>query len=167
MYKLIVAAIVVAAVGGAQVATAETGPVVASATGAGHLHVQAGTVFRTFSVSAREYADGTDKGQAQINRHPAGLARHIHIEIDCVRVIGSTAIMSGFVKNIDKEGATITPEGTPVWFAVRDNGEGPEAPPNQLSFAIFTIGEPGPTCEEVADVTFAFTVENGNIQVRS
>lgn len=54
-----------------------------------------------------------------------------------------------------------------MFFAVRDNGEGPASPPDQMSFLLFT-GEPtGPSCEEIFDLEFVWTVEDDNIQVRS
>jgi hypothetical protein len=126
-------------------AGAETGPVVASATGAGQVHVGPGGEFlRTFSVTAREYADGTDKGQGQIQNR-FGPFGPIHINDPTLGI----------------------PEDSKVFFAVQDNGEGPASPPDMLSFVLFT-GEPtGPTCEEILDLAFAFAVEDGNIQVRS
>jgi hypothetical protein len=156
----------VAALGAATSAAGETGPVLASATGAGQVHVGPGGEFlRTFSVTAREYADGTDRGEAQIQNR-FGPFGPIHIEIDCLKVVGNSAYMSGFVKNITDPTLGIT-EDSKVFFAVQDNGEGPESPPDMLSFVLFT-GEPtGPTCEEILDLGFVFAVEDGNIQVRN
>lgn len=159
-------AMAAAALGAAANAGAETGRVVASATGAGQVQVGPGGEFlRTFSVSAREYADGTDQGEAQVENR-FGPFGPIHIEIDCLKVVGNSAYMSGFVKNITDPTLGI-PEGSKVFFAVQDNGEGPESPPDMLSFVLFT-GEPtGPTCEEILDLGFVFAVEDGNIQVRN
>jgi hypothetical protein len=164
--KLIVVAAALAAVVGAPPSgNAEDGRVVASATGSGHVHVgPGGAFFRTFSVSAREYADGTDKGEAQVQNR-LGPFGPIHIEIDCLRVIANTAFMSGFVKNINEPSGLI-PEGSKAFFAVQDNGEGGDSPPDLLSFTFFTGTEEGPTCEEILDLGFAFVVEDGNIQVR-
>jgi hypothetical protein len=154
------------ALGSAPSAAADTGPVVASATGAGHVHVgPGGEFFRTFSVSAREYADGSDKGQAQVQNR-LGPFGPIHIEIDCLRVIANTAFMSGSVKNIGDPTLGIF-EGSKVFFAVQDNGEGPDSPPDLMSFTFFTGETTGPTCEEIFDIAFVFAVEDGNIQVRS
>ena len=168
--KLAITAAVVAVAGaplfGAGAAVAEPGPVVASATGAGQVHVGPGGEFlRTFSVSAREYADGTDKGQAEVQNR-LGPFGPIHIEIDCLKVVGNTAYMSGFVKNITDPTLGI-PEGSKTYFAVQDNGEGAESPPDLLSFVFFTGEQTGPTCEEILDTAFVFAVEDGNIQVRN
>jgi hypothetical protein len=159
-------AIAAGALGASANAAAETGRVVASATGAGQVHVGPGGDFlRTFSVSAREYADGTDKGEAQVQNR-IGPFGPIHIEIDCLKVVGNSAYMSGFVKNINDPTLGI-PEDSKVFFAVQDNGEGAASPPDMLSFVLFT-GEPtGPTCEEILDLAFVFAVEDGNIQVRN
>jgi hypothetical protein len=150
----------------ATTAGAATGPVAASATGAGQVHVgPEGEFLRTFSVSAREYADGTDKGQAQIQNR-FGPFGPIHIEVDCLKVVGNTAFMSGFVKNITDPTLGI-PEGSKTYFAVQDNGEGADSPPDLLSFVFFTGEQTGPTCEEILDTAFVFAVEDGNIQVRN
>lgn len=169
MHRLTIGAAVLVAAAGAlysQSAGAETGRVVASARGAGQVHVgPAGDFLRTFSVTAREYADGTDAGEAEVQNR-FGPFGPIHIEIDCLKVIANVAFMSGSVKHINDPTLGIA-EGSKVFFAVQDNGEGPASPPDMLSFVLFT-GEPtGPTCEEILDLAFVFAVEHGNIQVQS
>ncbi len=157
---------VAAALVAARSANAESGPVVASATGAGQVHVgPGGESFRTFSVSAREYADGTAKGEAQVQNR-FGPFGPIHIEIDCLRVIGNSAFMSGSVKNIGDPTLGIA-EDSKVFFAVQDNGEGLASPPDMMSFVLFTGTTTGPSCDEILDTAFVFAVEDGNIQVRS
>lgn len=54
----------------AQSAPAAPNPVTGSATGSGHMVRPDGT-FRSFSFSARKYADGSVDGQLQLNSNPA------------------------------------------------------------------------------------------------
>jgi hypothetical protein len=147
-------------------AAAGTGPVVASATGAGQVHVgPSGEFLRTFSFTAREYADGADSGQAQVQNR-FGPFGPIHIEIDCLRVVANIAFMSGSVTHVGDPTLGIF-EGSKAFFAVQDNGDGPTGPPDLMSFALFTGETTGPTCEEISDIAFVFAVEDGNIQVRA
>ena len=79
MRKLALLVLVVGvAVVGSQAVSAQPGKgkVVASATGAGHVTQNA--KLRTFSFTAREYADGTVKGQAQLrNRGDTNTPIHV------------------------------------------------------------------------------------------
>jgi hypothetical protein len=109
--------------------------------------------------------DGTDKGEAQLENR-FGPFGPIHIEIDCLKVVANTAFMSGTVTHVGDPTLGIF-EGSKAFFAVQDNGEGPDSPPDRLSFALFTGETTGPSCEEILDLAFVFTVEDGNIQVRS
>jgi hypothetical protein len=90
---LVLALLALAAVA-AQTAPAAPNPVVKSATDAGHMVRPDGT-FRSFSFSARKYADGSVNGQLQLNRR--GFDVFVHIRIDCLRVVGNTAHMSGHI----------------------------------------------------------------------
>src|SRR5688572_27274487 len=65
--------------------------VVASATGSGHM-IRSG-FNRTFSFSAVKRADGTVTGQIQLNSR--SLAVVVHIRVDCLRIEGNKAHMSG------------------------------------------------------------------------
>lgn len=98
---------------------APRGPVVGAATGSGHMVRPDGT-FRSFSFSARRYADGSVKGQLQLNSRSFDV--HVHIAIDCLRIEGSTAHMSGRITHTsDPEQAEI---GELNRVIVVDNGEG-------------------------------------------
>ena len=60
----------------AQPAPAAPSPVVGSATGSGHMVRPDGT-FRSFSFSARKYADGSVNGQLQLNSRSFDVFVHI------------------------------------------------------------------------------------------
>ena len=81
-------AVVVAAVF-VNAAPGESNRVVASATGSSHM-VRNG-FYRTFSFSARTYSDGTSKGELQL--HSPEFDVVVHLEIDCLRVVGNRAHM--------------------------------------------------------------------------
>ncbi len=132
-----------------------------SATGSGHFTLAGG--LRTFAFSAIKHEDGTVSGNAQLNNRATNIKTHV--EVDCLRVEGNRAVIGGVVtKSTDT-----SREGTRVIFAVIDNGEGNDDPPDQISFlGLLPDGTPADLC-----LTFDFslfpmaTVERGNVQVRS
>ena len=82
--------------GGAFLAPAAPGgsnEVVASATGSGHM-VRNG-FYRTFSFTAQKHVDGTSQGQLQLRSPEFGVV--VHLAIDCLRVVGNRAHMSGVI----------------------------------------------------------------------
>lgn len=133
-------------------ATAANGP---KASGHGNLTVA--DELRTFSFTAVTHQDGSVTGQAQLNNR-AQDAR-IHLEIDCLLVIGNRAVMSGVVTNTNDpvfEGLTGT-------FRVTDNGEGANDPPDTISLVFF--GFPPQFCRTNVPLP-EMPIEGGNIQVK-
>jgi len=130
-----------------------------SATGSGQLHL--GLPLRTFSFSAHTSADGTATGEAQLENRASGTRDHF--EIDCLNVLGDIAVMSGTVRS------SIDPTliGTDVLFAVRDNGEGPGAPPDEITLAFTGFGI---ACADITHpaslAPFLVPIEQGQVQVR-
>jgi hypothetical protein len=149
------------AIGVAQ-APAASQTVVASATGSGHMVRPDGT-FRSFSFSARKYADGTSKGELQLNSRSFDVV--VHIKIDCLRVVGNVAHMSGRITRVsDPEQGDL---GELNRVEVRDNGEGRNAPPDQVSTIPENPGDADPTtCVDPPTNTTIRTVQRGNVQVR-
>jgi hypothetical protein len=143
-------------------APAASQSVVASATGSGHMVRPDGT-FRSFSFSARRFADGTSEGQLQLNSRSFDVV--VHIRIDCLRVVGNVAHMSGRVTRISnpEEGEV----GELNRVEVRDNGEGHDAPPDQVSTIPANPGDADPTtCVDPPTNSTIRTVQRGNVQVR-
>lgn len=149
---------------------AGNGGVVASATGSGHISTLGGN--RTFAFTAREYADGGDKGQLEINFHPGETSPipHIvvHAEVDCVRVIGNVAIISGIVTHTNFPAF----ENVRGILSVQDNGEGASAAPDLISGAAMGGGViivPPTSPLDCTNVTPPPNqpIERGNVQVRS
>ena len=83
---------------------------------------------RSFSFSARKFADGTLKGELQLNSRSFDVV--VHIKIDCLRVVGNVAHMSGRITRVSNPDEGEVGELNRV--EVRDNGEGRKAPPDQV-----------------------------------
>lgn len=143
-------------------APADPSGVVESAMGSGHMVRPDGT-FRSFSFTAAERADGTVTGQVQLNSRSFDV--FVHISVDCLRVVGNTAYMSGRITHSsDPEQGFI---GELNRFAVQDNGEGPGAV-DRISTIPENPGNADPkTCtDDMSDRPLARVVQRGNVQVR-
>jgi hypothetical protein len=138
-------------------------PVVASATGSGHMVRPDGT-FRSFSFSARKYADGTVNGELQLNSR--GFDVFVHIKINCLRLDGNTAYMSGLITHSSNSEEGVA--GELNRWAVQDNGEGRDANPDMVSSIPENEGNLDPrTCEDDnSDRPTSRIVQRGNVQVR-
>jgi hypothetical protein len=140
--------------------SAAAGQAIQSASGFGQVHL--GLPFRNFAFSATKQLDGGVTGQAQLERSDNGI--RAHIDIDCLNVLGNVAVMSG-VYTFASDPASV---GSDVLFAVQDNGEGPSAPPDQITLAISGLGIP---CTYITDpamlALFFVPIESGQIQVNS
>lgn len=143
-------------------APAATNQVVSSATGSGHMVRPDGT-FRSFSFAAHKYADGTSKGELQLNSR--GFDVVVHIKIDCLRVVGNVAHMSGRITRVNNPDEGEVGELNRV--EVRDNGEGGQAPADQVSTIPANPGDADPTtCVDAPTNSTIRTVQRGNVQVR-
>jgi hypothetical protein len=131
-----------------------------SASGFGQVHL--GLPFRNFALSAMTSSAGTVSGQAQLENRSSGFIGHI--QIDCLNVLGSVAVMSGEYTYSNFPDSV----GSDVFFAVRDNGEGPNFPPDQITLAFTGLGL---TCADITDpallAPFLFSIEGGQIRVES
>jgi hypothetical protein len=139
----------------------------ASASGQGTLDDGA----RKFSFSARQYADGTVKGEANLtNRSFSGANGNspyqLHIDISCMNVFGNTVYFGGTVKRTNDPSLVDA-----VFFAVQDNGE-PGKGVDKISRVFFWDDDPTTTGDPQAcllnqDGDFPLEpIEAGNIQVR-
>ena len=129
-----------------------------SATGAGTL-----TIFgelRNFGFTAIDQK-GIVKGQAQLNNRDQDAKSHI--DIDCLRVYGNQAVISGTITKSDTG-----QEGNTGLFIVEDNGAGHNALPDRLSLVYFYGPEyAGILCTLVGPGFLPTSpIEGGNIQVR-
>ena len=118
--------------------------------------------FRSFSFSARQYADGSVNGQLQLNSR--GFDVFVHIEIDCLRVVGNTAYMSGRITHTSNPAEGELGELNRV--IVRDNGEG-DGVIDQVSRIPANPGSSDQrTCLAANEDLFPLRdVQRGNVQV--
>jgi len=156
--SLLVALLTVA---GAGTASASADPSLQSATGSGQVHL--GLPLRTFAFSATKTADGTASGEAQVDNRSSGFRGHV--AVDCLNVLGNVAVMSGVWTSSTLPNI---PVGSDAFFAVEDNGEGPNAPPDEITLTFSGLGIP---CTYVTDpallAPFLVPIESGQIQVSS
>lgn len=143
-------------------APAGAGPAV---NGSGHFEHPGGW-YRTFSLHAVVDRQGAVVGSFNLVNHvrPVNRESHTTARVTCFQVDGNVARMGGIV-TADTE---IGP-GDPVIWTVVDNGEGGNAPPDQISRA-YILGDPADV-EAYCDGTWAVAlplsdVANGNVQVR-
>jgi len=139
------------------VPTALADGILASATGAGHITI--GGENRTFSFTARQYDDGSAKGEAEL--HARQFPAFGHFRIDCMRVVGNVVVMSGTLTQASNPAF----EGARGVFAVQDNGEGGNDPPDLMSELVLGIA-PTQDCNNTTP-PLDLVVERGNIQVHS
>ena len=152
MKKMLAAALLVASA-----ATLPASAAVALHRASGSGHIQFGASRESISFNARQLArDGTATGTAQIRAITAGI--RVHVDVDCLNVIGTYAIVSGIVtKSSDP-----TLEGFQAIFAVQDNGEGRSQ--DLMSLAnLYAVGT-GVDCRVPSEFDLV-PLESGNVQV--
>ena len=131
--------------------------IVASANGAGQ--ITSGGELRTFSFTAQKDSSNNSSGQAELHSRASNL--RLHMDIDCLHVVGSTATMSGKVTQDNMNGAFV---GDPIWFRVVDNGSGANSPPDLISRVAIFVG-PGVPCTDGTVIPANIPIEAGNITV--
>ena len=150
------------AAAGAATPPAAASPAAQSASGFGQTHL--GLPFRNFAFSVTKHANGRVTGQAQLERQDLGI--YVHIELDCLNALGNLALVSGVVMSTN---SPMLPVGIDELFVVKDNGEGPDAPADEITLVFDGLGlactdlPPDP----VLHAPFLFPIEHGQIQVRS
>jgi hypothetical protein len=110
-----------------------------------------------FSLSAIQPADGTVTGQWQdtfFGRPEPAVG--IHVEIDCLVVVGNDAWVSGLITHPDFL------VGVPAITRVRDNGTSANDTADQVSFTFIDIGF---TCNDQPDLPL-FDLINGQVKVQ-
>lgn len=132
----------------------------ASASGAGQTTVDG--ELRTFSFIALENDDDVTVGMAEVDNRSVG--EMFQIDVDCLNVVGDTAIVSGvFTRHTDEHAIGLT--GV---FAVVDGGEGAGHSTDLITQVFFF--PPGiVTCLDFSPddaAPFLVPIEAGNVQVR-
>jgi hypothetical protein len=110
-----------------------------------------------FSLSAVQHADGTVTGQWEdtvFGRSVPAVA--IHVEIDCLAVVGNDAWVSGVITSPDSLA------GLTAITRIRDNGTSANDPADQISFTFINIGA---TCTDQPNLPLSDLI-NGQVTVR-
>jgi len=112
-----------------------------------------------FSLVAIEHSDGSVSGQwtDQFGQGDGGL----HIVIDCLRVVGNQAWVSGTVTSGTFGGTDFT--GRPAITRIADNGTSANDPPDQIGF---TSLPNNPISCQTAPPLQLFPMPDGQVKVR-
>jgi hypothetical protein len=128
-----------------------------SATGGGT--TEEGGETSTFTFNAVQRPNGSVTGHLVYSIRAVDLT--IHMDIDCLSISGNTAKLSGKVTHIQGDPPDFVFVGQDAVFAVQDNGEGSQAPPDLFSdLDVFT----GASCSDPFDPP-PYLPTRGNIQV--
>ena len=112
----------------------------------------------TYGLNARMDGDGNVQGQVEM--FLSGLPG-VHGSVTCLAVDGSFAWIGGVVTvSLDE---TQIPVGTPFWFRVQDNGQGPDNPDRISSIR---LGLAASICNEKRPAAVPWLLLRGNIVVR-
>jgi hypothetical protein len=122
----------------------------------GHGNITLGEL-RTFSYHAITLRDGTVRGNMTLHNRDSG--NFIQADINCLRVVGNNASMSGVVTK-SSDPAFVGFQG---FFRVQDNGEGANSPADLMS--LFNLGTVVPDCN-TAFAPPLLAIEGGNVQVK-
>jgi hypothetical protein len=115
-----------------------------------------------FSLTAKQYADGSSSGQYTDRASQANGGGGFHAVIDCVSVVGNDAWVSGVItEGTSATGTDLT--GLPVATRVRDNGTSAKDVPDQIS--VSSVGHRAHSCTEQFDYPL-FDAPQGQVKVR-
>jgi hypothetical protein len=131
-----------------------------SASGHGNIRINDGEL-RTFSFHAMTRKDGTVTGNTTLHNRDQDV--FVKLDIDCLRVVGNTAYVSG----------VITQHSNPDFlgfkgrFRVVDNGEGANNPPDLMSLVANSPPTSTSDCNSPSNAFPALNdIEGGNVQVK-
>jgi hypothetical protein len=152
-------------------ALAAPGGPVASASGGIHWTIPLPNAFgvevvnQPLAFNARKYADGSVSGRFEYHQIVEGTSFDFNVDVTCMNVYdGDRAKIGGVVES--SSDPTIPP-GTFAWFQVFDNGEGPNAAPDQSSLVGFGDEAANEAfCDSPNLPRFGPWDVQGNVQVR-
>ena len=165
--KTVLSVAVLAAAFALSAGTASAGGkgITALATGSGQ--ITRGGEWRTFEFTALTDASGVSSGQGELHSRSGDL--RVHLNVTCLSVQGNVAVVSGTVSD-STNAAFPFGVGNSILFAVMDNGEGANAPPDEISLTFFDAPHTFDTCASFNWNYFTsrnatFPIEAGNVQV--
>lgn len=126
-----------------------------------------------YGFNATLHADGTATGQLQGTWDWPNALDRLHAEVVCAEVNGNQAgIVVSVTKAMHKGIYSPFPEGFLFGFAVRDNGEGTNADPDEISYFYGPIQNPPFACHGLAIGSWPFLWPqfewtHGNVQIKN
>ena len=114
-------------------------------------------VDKNFSLVGIVHSDGSVSGE-YTDRFGGG-AGGFHATVNCVKVVGNQAWVSGIIDSGDAFGTDLT--GVPVLTRVADNGTSANDPPDQISFSFFSAI----SCNATPNLPL-FPMPDGQVKVR-
>jgi hypothetical protein len=115
----------------------------------GHVRTHSGLAY---SFSAKENSGGVH-GQTQTISGWPGVIESMHVNSNCITVIGNRAFYGGVITQIEVGPYQPFTVGWQVYFAVEDNGEGNNSESDRYGMAIFLL-PPGLDVNQVLPVEF-------------
>ncbi len=166
MRKVLLLAAGALALGAASSAGAEGGAVASASGGYGFSGTAAGSVLdvHPFTWNVQLHEDGTVHGEFDYTQVRDGVELSVKGSLTCAVFIGNRVWVGGIIE--DSSRASLV--GLDMWFQARDDGEGPNDPPDMSSS--IGAGAPGTGqlyCDTHPEVLFPFLIQQGNLQVRS
>jgi hypothetical protein len=142
-----------------------SGAVVVSGSGQVNVSSPTQTEWRTFSFHAKVDKDGTTSGSFELHARQGEPDVAFHGNVLCVGVTGNRAWLVGQVTSSD-----LTPPPVVVgrysFWQVKDNGEGANAAPDEISaMAVGILPAPLSYCTVKPDSPPLFPIDAGNIQI--
>jgi hypothetical protein len=139
------------------------GPVVESVTGSGSFTTGA---WRTFSFTARKYADGSVDGEWERINRGSGNAKEnkSHGKVGCLTIVGNEA----WIGMVATSGAYSDPGFNEGGVRLIDNGQGASSPPDKMSLQ--RVGQETGFAEwfcAATPETELYLLEAGNIQIKA
>ncbi len=149
-----------------------------SATGSGGLWDPLwGGEYRSFAFTAVQHSDGTTTGELELKNRYQQVVIHMRVESLFVNDNGKVAGIAGTITKCDADPIRVGNWGA---CAVSDNGEGKNAPPDQISGLYWYYADPNnfPWSTDILAWAYAdyfwwepgaisiFNADNGSIQVR-
>lgn len=123
--------------------------------------------------NAREIGNGMARGQIEVTVYDhIGFYITSHLRVDCMLVLDERTVLLGATVVYDNYPEYI---GTTATFIVRDNGEGPNDPPDERSHVFYSLDFGSELNCETSAVLLAteydvedllMPIDTGNIQVR-
>jgi hypothetical protein len=119
---------------------------------------------KNFSLIAIELGDGSATGQwtDMFGKDPDGNPLGgIHVEVDCLEVVGNQAWIGGVIKSGTSAGVDVT--GQRALTRVVDNGSSANDLPDQISFSFFPV-DPAISCANRPDLVL-LVMTDGQVTV--